>query len=117
MKTMKTLLVGTALAVLASILATTGCSGGDSASSGESTESVEQDVTCPDGAPLCGPRDCAMHMICGEPIYCGGCPSGEECSAGTCCRPLRRCPAHACGTFDDGCGGQFCCGTADYCCN
>jgi hypothetical protein len=117
-KSMRHLLLGTALAIVASILATIACSG-RSASSGETTESVQQGITCKDGAGICGPGDCGMHTDCDEPVYCGGCPVGEVCSftTGTCCKARRTCRPHACGTFDDGCGGTFCCGSADSCCN
>ncbi len=59
---------------------------------------------------------------CGKQIYCGTCPTGEYCNAGTCvttCIP-KTCTSlgKECGSWADGCGAQLNCGdcaTGTYC--
>src|SRR5262249_54198563 len=61
--------------------------------------------------PACGVQTCGVDPVCGT--SCGTCELGSHCTGGTCisdgmtCVP-RTCMG-ACGTIDDGCGGQLDC--------
>jgi hypothetical protein len=108
--------------------AATSGDGGGAGADGSSTQAVDAgggggDAQAPaDGAacmpPACGGAGgrCGKVDACGLTFSCGDCAPPYSCVAGTCqCEGDASCGARsaACGTFDDGCGTKFTCGTCD----
>jgi hypothetical protein len=80
------------------------------------------DGPCKSGVCACAPYTCFNPAVAGKcgpvPDNCGGtitpecgCGSGLQCYQGACCDPQAVCKT-ACGTVNDGCGGQIDCGTS-----
>ncbi|MEO6025482.1 MAG: DUF4215 domain-containing protein [Candidatus Binatia bacterium] len=79
--------------------------------------------TCDDGNAIDGDgcdNDCTVSEFCGDGVINGmescdgsstGCPNQTDvCTNCACCSPLQQCPAGACGSVPDTCGGALTCG-------